>query len=373
MNFRNPISADPPIFGGSNIMNTPAGTIRTTQPPALPPRPNQSSMFNNYSSGAYGTGGYGGYSTGFGGSYGNYGGFGGGYGGGMLGSGGYGGGMFGGGGYGGYGLGGGYNRFGMNNCGDNRFIQYAEQSSRPALQSIEMFVGAVGGISSMLEQTLYAITNTFRSVLGLAANFSYVNSVFSQIWSTFALFRGINWLYRKILYMLRISKIDPNSMAFNEAFAAANGATGSSKFSWLAIMMFFTVPYLLKKLIDSVSTSATANDAKNPMNWVSPIEAQAAYNFQATNFDELNVTAGQTIWLAPKEIQNEQGLLNTGWALASVDNTKSGLIPINYIRSPQKAAQTAPVPKPIIETSPLLDRVRVRLFRFNLGFIDGIL
>lgn len=36
--------------------------------------------------------------------------------------------------------------------------------------------------------------------------------------------------------------------------------------------------------------------------------------------------------LAPREVQQTHKLLNTGWALATVDNRTSGLIPINYVR-----------------------------------------
>lgn len=48
------------------------------------------------------------------------------------------------------------------------------------------------------------------------------------------------------------------------------------------------------------------------------------------------MTAGQTIYIAPREIQNTQQLLNTGWVLASIDNQSSGIIPLNYIQGPQQ-------------------------------------
>lgn len=38
------------------------------------------------------------------------------------------------------------------------------------------------------------------------------------------------------------------------------------------------------------------------------------------------------IQLAPREVQQTHKLLNTGWALATVDNKTSGLVPINYVR-----------------------------------------
>lgn len=56
------------------------------------------------------------------------------------------------------------------------------------------------------------------------------------------------------------------------------------------------------------------------------------YNFRASNPHELSFQAGQQIIVAPREVQQTQKLLNTGWALASIDNRTSGLIPINYVQ-----------------------------------------
>lgn len=159
----------------------------------------------NYSSGfgsSYGTGygGYGGYGMGTGyGSYGGGGGYGTGYSSfGYGGGGGYGG-LGGMGLYGGSGYAGGYNRFSNfgGNDPENRFIQIAEDSSRGAFQSIESLVGAIGNIAAMLDSTFFALTSSFRAVLGVAANFGRLRGVFAQFWSTFALFRGMTWLYRK--------------------------------------------------------------------------------------------------------------------------------------------------------------------------------
>lgn len=48
-----------------------------------------------------------------------------------------------------------------------RFIQIAEESSRPTFQSIESIVGAVGSVAMMLENTFMAMTSSFRAILGL--------------------------------------------------------------------------------------------------------------------------------------------------------------------------------------------------------------
>lgn len=212
-NYRSAILPEPnlmPPFGGPTTMGdestlrTPfAGNIR-----ALPPPVPQVPMQNQYGSGMYNSGynnfgstyGGGGFGSGLGGGYGGFGGLGTGYGGyGGLGTG-YGGvGGFGGG-YGSYGSGL-YNRFGGGGVNpmdpETRFIQLAEASSRPAFQSIESLVSAIGNIASMLDSTFYALTSSFRAILGVAANFGRLRGVFAQFWQTFAIFRGLAWIYRK--------------------------------------------------------------------------------------------------------------------------------------------------------------------------------
>lgn len=78
-----------------------------------------------------------------------------------------------------------------------RFIQIAEESSRSTFQSIESVVGAVLNIAAMLDSTYFALTSSFRAVLGVAANFGRLRGLFSQFWQSFALLRGMNWLFKK--------------------------------------------------------------------------------------------------------------------------------------------------------------------------------
>lgn len=209
-NFRSGTINEPRVFGPQQPgIQTALGRVpvtstsssiqnRTTQnvsAPPVPPRPfantqQQTSMYNSpmsmYGSGMYGSGmspygmspygmnRYGGM-YGSGGMYGGYGSYGGGYG-------------------GGYG-----NGYQMRDPMDpeTRFIQLAEESSRPAFQSIESLVMAIGNIASMLDSTFFALTSSFRAILGVAANVGQLRGVFAQFWSTFALIRGVTWLYRK--------------------------------------------------------------------------------------------------------------------------------------------------------------------------------
>lgn len=190
-NFRNAVISEPRVFGPQGI-NTTLGRIpisnssiqQNAMPPQLPPRPyaQTSSMMNGMygnsmlGGGYSGLGGYSGYSSGLH----PMGGFG------MGGYGRFGGGMYG-------------SSFGIRDPMDpeSRFIQLAEESSRPAFQSIESLVMAIGNIAAMLDSTFFALTSSFRAILGVAANFGRLRSVFGQVWSTFALVRGITWLYRK--------------------------------------------------------------------------------------------------------------------------------------------------------------------------------
>lgn len=48
----------------------------------------------------------------------------------------------------------------------SRFIQLAEESSRPAFDSIQSLVNAVGSVAMMLESTFFALTTSFRAILG---------------------------------------------------------------------------------------------------------------------------------------------------------------------------------------------------------------
>ncbi|XP_055378209.1 peroxisomal membrane protein PEX13 [Condylostylus longicornis] len=337
-NYRAPLLE--PSFP-SNIMRTPLGNVypsSNTEPPSLPPPLNVSETMN-----------FGSYSSGFG-SYGNsYNGYGnnyGGYGVSPFGYSNFGSGMFGSGMYGGYGRG-----FGCvpNSClnpydPESRFIQLAEENSRPAFESIGSLVSAVANIAAMLDSTFYAITSSFHAILGVAANFGRLRGVFAQFWQTFAILRGLSWLYKKLLYWMKISNIDPSSQIFKEAFEAAKNETlennidagnkGKKQSPWPVVIFLgfiFTAPYIVMKLLGNL-TSSVLQETKDPRRWVKPIKSVALYDFQARNAAELTIKAGQTLYIAPKEIQLSQKLLNTGWAMATVDAVHSGLIPITYCK-----------------------------------------
>lgn len=90
--------------------------------------------------------------------------------------------------------------------------------------------------------------------------------------------------------------------------------------------------------------------ARNPQTWVKPYAAEVVYNYKSTSPHELNVYPGQLIQLAPREVQQTHKLLNTGWALATIDNTTSGLVPINYVRRVEAKTFANNGNEPVIES-----------------------
>ena len=242
------------------INNLTTGIVHSTQPsqlaPPLPPRPNSlfqtsSSVYSPYGNN-FGYGSFGNSPYGMGGfnSFNSFG-------------------------YGGYGRPG----FGGGNPldPDMRFIQMAEESSRSAFQSIESVVSTIGNIATMLDSTYFALTSSFRAILGLAANFSHLRGFFGRFFSTFAIFRSIIWIYKKLLYMIGISKVNPlTQINLSEAFKDAekvqssdffNASASQQNSSGLAMVLFltfvFTAPYLIMKLFGSFMNS-TADQCKLP-------------------------------------------------------------------------------------------------------------
>lgn len=61
---------------------------------------------------------------------------------------------------------------------------------------------AFSSVTMMFESTFHAIHSSYMSVLGVADNFGKMRSVFGQIFSTFAIIRAINWMFKKLLYLI---------------------------------------------------------------------------------------------------------------------------------------------------------------------------
>lgn len=312
-NFRNPIASTSTEPYGHSL-------------PPLPPRPEMGyptvsqGMMQPYGGMQYGMGNYGGF---------GYGGYGGGYGMGGMGA------M----GLNGMAPYGAYNRYGSPlGYGDieSRFIQLAEENSRPAFDSIQSLVSAVGSIAMMLENTFFALTSSFRAILGVAENFGRLRTVFAQFWSTFAVIRTLNWIFKKLLVMLGI-RSETEFKAWAEAVAATRGGDQAAAerppgSSW-PILLFFGViaaaPYIVLKMLSGLTSTINEN-LNDPNTWQDPLRAIAQYDFQATRVGELSFRANQLLSIAPQHLQTH--LWNTGWLMATTDRKEIGLVPLNYIK-----------------------------------------
>ncbi|GJQ76441.1 hypothetical protein Trydic_g2154 [Trypoxylus dichotomus] len=240
------------------------------------------------------------------------------------------------GGYGSYGTYGGYNTYsGIGNYpaygAEDRFVQYAEERSRNTFSSIENIVRAFSSISMMLDNTFFAMTSSFRAVLSVAENFGRLRNVFGQIWYSINIFRLFRWLYRKIQITLGLKVTESTrSLAWNEALSGATteATSNGGGVCWSAIAflgIIVSAPYLISKFLPKYE------DKYNPDNWLSSgIRAKAAFDFVSTSPNELTINTNDEIVLAPKHIQQEMGLYNSGWAYATC-NGRSGVIPLNYI------------------------------------------
>ncbi|UYV74214.1 PEX13 [Cordylochernes scorpioides] len=214
---------------------------------------------------------------------------------------------------------------------ENSFVRLAEESSRPAFQSIESIVHAVASISMMLESTYAAVHTSFRAVLGVADHFSRLRSHLAQLLSTLAVLRTMRWLLRKALYILGLVKSNPSlEQAWEQANGQAQALARKHKSTWPILIFFSAVlgfPWLIWRML------TRANAGINPDAWAQGedvhILATAQYDFKTDNIRELPLTAGQHLRIAPKEIQPNK---MKGWLLASVDGTKIGFVPSNYVK-----------------------------------------
>lgn len=80
------------------------------------------------------------------------------------------------------------------------------------------------------------------------------------------------------------------------------------------------------------------------------VRAKAVFDFVATSPNEMTINTNDEIVLAPKHIQEEMRLYNSGWAYATC-NGRCGVIPLNYVvvikninRTNRQNLSSVPVP-----------------------------
>ncbi|XP_024942646.1 probable peroxisomal membrane protein PEX13 isoform X2 [Cephus cinctus] len=246
-------------------------------------------------------------------------------------------------GYGGYGRNGpypgisSYNDYGQfgGPSGDveSRFVQFAEESTRPAFHSIETMISTFSSVTMMLESTFFAMTSSFRAILSVADNIGKLRSSFGQFLSVFALIRFMKWLWWKIMYSLGLRANDPNIEVVwqKTALEVINGErTGPSNWPiFMFLSLLFAIPYLIHKLVNK--SQQTKINPNNPNEWMQCNEpiytAIASYDFNASSNDELNLKCGKKVWVAPKSLQPRD---SPGWWRVT-DSINVGLVPASYL------------------------------------------
>ncbi|XP_066591557.1 peroxisomal membrane protein PEX13 [Prorops nasuta] len=289
---------------------------QTVNPPPLPPRQVQNySTYSSYQPYSNYYGGYGGYNRGYGG-YGTFSS------------------------YSPYQSSMGYGNMGYNNISpysgdvENRFVQYAEESTRSTFHVIESVLQTFSSITMMLDSTYFALTNSFRAILSVAESVGRLRSTISQLLGTFALIRLLKWFYRKALAFLglRSRNIQDEDLWQRSAASITNGEQTPVAGSWSGLIILsalFTIPYLINKLMNNIKNfQAKGSDPKEWFNFEEPVyTANVLYNFVPMNKDELPIKVGQKIWLAPQTLQPKN---LPGWLRAS-DSVNVGLVPANYV------------------------------------------
>ena len=172
-------------------------------------------------------------------------------------------------------------------------MQFAEESTRPAFQSMEAMVRTFSSVTMMLESTFFAMTSSFRAILGVAENMGKLRLILRKMLGSFALVRFVKWLYWKVKYtfgnyffnlyckrffksesiqkyshnILGLRNQDVNSeMLWRETVAEVmNGASSeeAGPSSWpifLFLSILFAMPYLIHKLVNNAkSTEVNGN------------------------------------------------------------------------------------------------------------------
>ncbi|KAK6737335.1 hypothetical protein RB195_019810 [Necator americanus] len=311
--------------GGPNI-NDPRA------PPPLPPRPTETNHVPNMmpSYGMYGSGiGYGSAGYGMGPHS---------YGAGMYG------GMYGNGMYGGqYGYGG----------TDSSFARLAEESSRGAFQSIESVVNAVTSVANMLSSTHNAVHSSFRAVIGVVEQLSRLKIQLTSVVLSLSLFKFLQKIWRYLLVAFRLKPANyasTSEIAWGEAKQPFGsdvlGGPSPPAINWPAVMFWMVAlggPWLIYKAISQMVRSVEER-RKWATGTGAHYTAQALYDFQAANDQELSFMNGEILRVAPKEEQPRV----RGWLLASSqEGDRVGLVPINYVRIMGRKSESPPLRDPI--------------------------
>ncbi|XP_046851181.1 peroxisomal membrane protein PEX13-like [Xenia sp. Carnegie-2017] len=326
-NFRNPsLGPNNTIYGPSRglrpVKSRKMDESEKKKAPTVPPRPpNPRDSRNAYSNYGYG-GNYGAFNSGYVNPY----------------SGMYGNGYAGFNGYGGYNsynsmYGGGYgsDRYGYSNNSSNSFVEQAEQNSQIAFDSVHSIVRAFGSIAMMLESTFFAVHSSFRAVLGVADHFTRLRENLVQIVGENFVIKWVRNIFRKIMVLIGLRNANSVEEVWNEIKLITKDhrvKQGQAWKSWPLLLFFGVVlgtPWLIWRILSSLGDN-------NVNDWITGegehVLGEVLYDFVAERDDELSITAGECLRIAPKQKQPRI----RGWLLATVDGNTKGIVPANYIK-----------------------------------------
>lgn len=295
----------------------------------------------------------------------------GGYGGGMYGGyGGYGGGMYGGGMYGGMG---GMGMGGMpgNPNDPNSLTNRFNNSTQATFQMLEGIVGAFGGFAQMLESTYMATHSSFFAMVSVAEQFSNLRDTLGSILGIFTLMRWIRTLIAKITG--RPPPADATALT-PAAFAKFEGRPpigpdgaplgppkASRKPLFFFILAAFGLPYLMRKMINTMAQSAEEEERRRmalagEQQALDPSKldyCRVMYDFtpqagNAVKDVDMEVRKGELIAVLSKS--DPMGNPSEWWRCRA-RNGRMGYLPSTYLEvikrpgQPLAAIKAAPVPE----------------------------
>ncbi|XP_057313797.1 peroxisomal membrane protein PEX13-like [Hydractinia symbiolongicarpus] len=220
----------------------------------------------------------------------------------------------------------GYSGYGMrgNYDGSNSILGGVEDVTQSAFESVGSVIQAFSSVSMMLESTLFALQHSVRAIVSVADQFSHLR--LHLLTSCISMLRTIKYYFNKLMVLFHVRNKQTDESIWKEVMQGAN-STGDTK-QWPVVLFFAIVvgtPWLMWKLLRNVVSTQDVNSK-----WQKGVGehylAEVKFSFSAENRDELSITCGDIIRIAPK---NKQPRVR-GWILAS-DGENQGIVPANYI------------------------------------------
>lgn len=211
---------------------------------------------------------------------------------------------------------------------------FIPSAARGPFETVESVVHAVSSISMLLESTYGALISSVRSVFAVGEQLARMKNQMGHLYAALAFTRLISWFKEHFGWIL--GRQPTPDLIWTNAVIDKEKQTKAPYSQWPLIMyMAFLIgaPYLTWRFVKSTGGALDGSDNDQSQSWMTGdteyFAAQAEYNFEASRQDELSFQAGDGLKIAPSDLQTSG---NRGWLLATVDGTKSGLVPANRIK-----------------------------------------